>query len=193
MGVAVFPAAASGPTLAEIETAVSTYSKGPLDVDWTNIGYITADGLVTATFTGLSGYKYLKVVSRGLQLSIAAAIQLRFNSDSSNNYYWSGVTYSSNGYPRGERSKRDAASYVYFGTSNSTAGNHDMQLQILNNNSSTHKFFNVSGSWFEVTNGATDLNGIYMSTSAISSLSISVTSGNFQNPSPWGFYMYGGN
>lgn len=97
MGLSVFPAPASGPTLSEITTAGTsagwgaTASKGPLDITWTNLGTTSMSVTGSVTISGLSSYKYIKVLFY-VSANANCTFYLRFNGDSGGNYAYQAHT-----------------------------------------------------------------------------------------------------
>ena len=74
--------AAAVPT---INTSVATYA--PSANNWVYLGTVAPSGVATAQFTGISGYKKLKVV--GFVTCTSGYPLMTFNSDSTNNNYMS--------------------------------------------------------------------------------------------------------
>ena len=174
--------------------ATTAESKGPLDITWTNIGYNSGNGLNTYTFSGLTGYKYLKfkVAGSGNNLN-NGSYRITFNSDTTNAYAWGNmfISGSTNG---SARSGDTAATYIAFGEGNVGTGYLDGELNIINATSTAHKHFDGKVSYFDGSaNRFIDIFGTYRSTSPISSITLRTTAGTFQNTSPYGFYVYGGN
>jgi len=109
MGQSVFPAPATGPTLAEITSAITTNAapasvtnssiatqvanNAPSANNWTVISSITPNATVgTYTFSSLSGYKSYRIIASTIP-SVATTQGIRFNGDSSGiyNYAFKGV------------------------------------------------------------------------------------------------------
>jgi hypothetical protein len=199
MGYSVFPAAASGPTLAEITAAGNsagwgaTATKGPLDVDWTYLGYTSGDGVTSVTISSLTGYKQLKIVMRGIGLlTTQSYVRMRLNSDSGTNYVWYNTTAASNSYQNGDRSSY-SVNYIPVQDLGGSANLMSGEINITNATSTSHKNIEMFTSGFNSTAHVNvQTRAIYASTSAISS--ITLYSGSlFSNPSTAGFYVYGAN
>lgn len=77
--------AASVPTLTQINNSIATNSS-PFGGTFTNVALSTASSTNSITFSGLSGYKFYRLVMAGLGPSGTAALQMRFNGDAGNNY-----------------------------------------------------------------------------------------------------------
>lgn len=90
MGSTVFPAAASGPTLTDITTAgnnagwgANNPGWGDYNTNWTYIGAFTL-GSSSLTYSGISGYKKLRILAIGLERGVAtgsADLRLKINND----------------------------------------------------------------------------------------------------------------
>lgn len=87
MGSTVFPAPASGPTLAEITTAIQT-NASPFGGTWTNL-YNTnpTANAASVTVSGLGSYKYLRVRWSVVANSAGNNFEVRFNGDTGGNHF----------------------------------------------------------------------------------------------------------
>lgn len=199
MAVSSLVPAATGPTLAEINNSVATYSKGPLDRTWTNIGYVDPGPLSTSTvtFTGLGGYKYIKIMSSNVRAQYTF-FTLRFNGDSSANYAKIGASlYGSNSAVSGQNDT-PSGGFLAMGPTGQNQGTSSFSVELLNPTSTTSRKLATwknsgfdGGSWV-----AAEGELIYNSTSAITSVTISnsgpvnfVTTGHATD----GFHVYGAN
>lgn len=197
MGVSVFPAPASGPTLAEIQAAVSTYSKGPLDMTWTNVGYVNPNGTTTQTITGLGGYKYLKIMSSNVYNGASAgnSFNVRFNSDATANAY---VSLSQRQHGTGTVTTSNNISNAFnFYPNGSTTAQSSFIIEMLNPTSTTSKKLGVykSQGW----DGSAHYNYqgdlIWSNTAAITSVTIFASASFFVTDGliTDGFHVYGAN
>lgn len=107
MGIAIIPAASSGPTLAEITTAIQNNAAPasvtnssiatqvannatPFGGTWTNVAENTFSSINTVTVSSLGGYKFLKGWIVITQVpSSSQAVGFRINGDTTaGNYVW---------------------------------------------------------------------------------------------------------
>lgn len=93
MGSSVFPASASGITVAEGTAAGWGATAGA--INWTQISHSTASG-TAVNLTGLGSYKYYRVVFSGITTAGTCSIRLRLNNNSSSDYFWYGLAYNAN-------------------------------------------------------------------------------------------------
>lgn len=172
MGLSVFPAASSGPTLAEITTAITNNPSSPVGGTWTNLGTVDLNGLQGTTISSLSGYKYIRFYM-GIQSSVGTRTQLRFNGDTGNNY-WSGVgiTETSNnpGFSVGNGESLMTLNGVSADTSNKLA----LFVEIENSNSTIYKIVkSQAASQFTTTKADAQFSiGCWNNTAAISSITL---------------------
>jgi len=85
MGISVFPAAASGPTLAQITSAIKA-DGSPIPSYQVIASAVSISGVVSYTVTGLSDYKFLRIYVFGTMPANAGEVYFRYNSDTGNNY-----------------------------------------------------------------------------------------------------------
>lgn len=167
MAVSSLVPAASGPTLAEIQTAVSTYST-PYNGTWTELGATTFTSSSTTTISGLSGYKQIKIYLFTAP-STAAELRMRLNSDTGSNYGWQFATPTNNSYNYPDNK-------MTLGTN--SGNNNATVLTISPANSTTAKKVITSESHH--TNGTiASFNGLWNSSSAITSVTFFLTAGLF--------------
>lgn len=197
MAVSSLVPAASGPTLSEIQTAVSTYSKGPLDRTWTFLGQTrTGSTSSTHTITGLGGYKYLKFVSAGTHTPDGNfTLWLRVNSDTSGSYvtnakYW----YGTNG---GAEGNVEMTSRFVLGAMGTSFSHTLFDIEFINpTQTNGKKLMNFNFNGF---NGANWLlregNGIWINDSAITSVTFLNSGGVLfaDNGTNSGIYVFGAN
>jgi hypothetical protein len=168
MGYSAYPPAASGPTLAEIQTAVSTYST-PYNGTWTDLGTTSISGSSSVTITGLGGYKQLKIFVY-LEPSTASYVTMRLNGDTGSNYGYvnSNSTTSAQSYPTtgmrlGPSSGASVIGYLTISPANST----------------TSKKTIFSDSNFSHANTSANFTGVWLSTAAITSATFVLNTGTF--------------
>jgi len=190
MGYSVFPAPASGPTLAEITTAIQNNAT-PYNGTWTDIAYQSGNGLTAVTFSSISGYKTLRLASIGLPAG-GGNINVTFNGDTGGNY--STFTLRSRDTTNTFTNVRTPqGTSIVLGLSDS--GSIEAHLTIQNASSSTasKQLSLVNAAWPGAT-GGDYLFGIYRSTSPITSITITRGGGGtWATSSPIGFYLYGAN
>jgi hypothetical protein len=189
--------AAAVPTTAGITTIVQANAGSPYAGTITNLGFVTAHGASTATFTGLSSYKYLRLYFHGLQMtSNNIDFTFRLNGDSSNIYTWSGLRLRDGGTTNIMYQGSTQPYHYIGGVGNSTSSTNGM-IEFLNSNSSAHKQYKYEFCWYDAGNPSIEYakgNGMYLSTSAISSLTIGISSGTFNHSGTTrGFYLMGAN
>lgn len=167
-------------------------SKGPVDIEWTNVGYQSGSGVATVTFSSISGYKMLKLVATGLPAG-AGNLNVTFNGDTAGNYSWQGLRTRDISNPFSPM-RFHANTAFQFGYSDS--GSYEGHLIIEDATSTTaHKQFSATYAGFEGAPAVWDVKGVYRSNSAITSISIARGSGGVWGTlsSPIGFYLYGAN
>jgi hypothetical protein len=190
--------AVGAPSLASITSAIQANAGSPYAGTITNLGFVTAHGASTATFNGLSSYKYLRLYFHGLQMtSNNIDFTFRLNGDSSNIYTWSGLRQRDNNATNIVYQGSTQPYHYIGGVGNSTSSTNGM-IEFTNSNSSAHKQYNYEFCWYDPGNPSIEYakgNGMYLSTNAISSLTIGISSGTFNHPggSTRGFYLMGAN
>jgi hypothetical protein len=169
-------------------------SKGPLDITWTNISSNTANGVSSYTFSGISGYKMLKLVGAGLS-STSSNVSIRFNSDSSSNYYYNGYMLYNSTTPADNVLSGTGALRTYIIAGQAASGTMGFNLIIPNADATTaHKHWELYSSGYEGSRSYREVKGVYAGSSSISSITIErVDATNWSNTSPQGFYLYGAN
>ena len=85
MGISVIPAAASGPTLAQITTEINDHGS-PIPSYELIADAVSISGVTNFTVSGLSDYKFLRIYVFGTMPGSAGDVYLRYNSDSGSNY-----------------------------------------------------------------------------------------------------------
>jgi hypothetical protein len=180
MGLSVFPAPASGVTLAEVQTAVSTYSKGPLDITWTNLGTTAmTNGSGSVTISGLSSYKYIKVLFH-FSMGSNCQINLRFNGDAGGNYAY-GTSVITNGNMYDNVVGDGSVGQFRLTQTDISAGNwFNGEFTISGNTSGGFK--SMSGYAFGPTgfgNGRNEYFGFWRNNSAVSSFTLLPNTGTF--------------
>lgn len=171
MGIAVFPAPASGPTLAEIQTAVSTYST-PYNGTWTDLGITRANGgLSSITVSGLGGYKELRM-QLFLSASTSSYITMRLNGDTGSNYGYVNSVYNSIG-----------SSYITTGMRLNQASGADTTslITISPANSTTAKKSIATGTNHSQLNNLGNFHGLWYNTSAVTSVTFALNTGTFSD------------
>ncbi len=165
------------PTLAQITSTVQANAGSPFGGTYTNLGTTNLPQNATSyTLSGLSGYKYLKI---GCNFFCDGGYTptIRFNSDTNTNYLQSNITFLNN---TTTPTRVSGANLTFFRPS--LAGNYQLNanvrlfghITIKNAASGAYKEVDIilsdsGGSYrFEVT-------GLYVSTSAISTMTISST------------------
>jgi hypothetical protein len=187
MGSSVFPAPASGPTLAEINNSVATYAPSPNN--WTLISTYTLNATAnTFTFSGLTGYKTYKVVAAPARFSgTGGTIGVRLNSDTNYNYQVAAINGSQN---------YTLEILDYWILNNPGSSVFMLNFEIANANNSGNK--TISGFYGDQsTSGSNKLfQGTYSSTSPLSSITIfNANAGNFTfaNSTANLVHLYGAN
>jgi hypothetical protein len=191
MGSTVFPAAASGPSLAEITTAITT-NAAPASVTNSSIATQVANNAPSpnawtlvatsaqlnyntgsVTFSGLSGYKTYKIVIPYLTLSGSTdSLGLRINSDSSADIYGrSGWSL----YNNGINSQSGASTYFYISGLNSNGSIFNTNIVIKNASISSPKEIEAVASSNFTYGQFYKMDGLYNSTSAVNSLTVFCT------------------
>jgi hypothetical protein len=186
--------AAAVPSTAGITSIVQANAGSPFGGTITNLGYVTGNGSATYTFTGLSSYKYLKLNWTAIKTSEASALYIRFNSDSTNVYNAHILR------RRSDQATPDLAQQQNYNRIDMEVVRSDFatqsgQIIINNSNSSAYKTY-VTSSMFNNTALfiKLDTEGIWPSTAAISSISVTTPNGTFNNNiSNGGFYLTGAN
>lgn len=208
MGLSVFPAPASGPTLAEITSAITTNAapasvtnssiatqvanNAPSSNNWVHVATSAAFNYSTSsvTFSGLSGYKKYKIVFPYANISGgASALSLRINGEASGDSYprtgW--YVYS------GLQSSRGVGDQYYIGALQSSG--YIFHCEIIIENCTTNTYKTIS-SKFSSSNNYGDAyfhDGHCINTSPVTSFTIfnynqSGTFGGGRN-----IYLFGAN
>lgn len=182
------------PTTAGITSIVQANAGSPYGGTWTYLGYVNPNGTNTATFTGLSSYKYLKLTWIGAASSTSADMWLKINGDNANNFGWWYLISASNtnAYASGD------AVYSYMdicAISTTSALTNNGTIEIRHSNSSGPKSINLDTTFY---NGAAyhrKGEGLWNNTNAISSLAITLSNSTFSMSTGniRGFYLWGGN
>lgn len=194
MGSSVFPAAASGPTLAEITTAIQTNGSA-FSANWTNI-YAGSPGAVsTFTVSGLGSYKYLRVRWNSVGGSVAGhQLQARLNGDAGANYY-THRTYGTQSAYIGSTSTSNIQTEFNFRRVDPDAGDDNGGgFEIFGSNSSAIKVLkDFEHIWFDggQTLAVASNANLWQSTAAITSITLFVTGGTFTTNSK--FFIDGAN
>lgn len=171
MGYSAYPPAASGPTLAEIETAVSTYST-PYNGTWTDLGITRANGGISSvTVSGLGGYKELRM-QLFFSPSTTSYITMRLNGDTGANYGYVNTIYNSIG-----------SSYITTGMrlNQSSGAELTSLITISPANSTTAKKSIAAGSNHAQFNALGNFHGLWYNTSAVTSVTFALNTGTFSD------------
>ena len=202
MGVSVFPAASSGPTLAEITTAIT--NNAVTQTTWTLLGSVIADpGTSSITISGIpTTYKSLRVEVVGVIPSANDVLALRYNNDSTGVYSWhKNYSFTSSNmasYSLGDNQQR------FNGGANHRTGQRIMSSTIIENYSNAterSKFWKSTGGHQDAnieTNFVNDF-GVYRPTSASAITSVTLffisgaTMSGFGVNGQSGLFVYGGN
>jgi hypothetical protein len=197
MAVSSLVPASAGPTIGEINTSVSTYSKGPLDITWTTIAQVNPNLTSTQTITGLGGYKYLKIMAVNVYGNTVDTFLMRFNGDTTARAYAKiGFRLSgSNGAVGGDNDNGNAIGFYPVGTS---TGQSTFSLEIQNPTQTSSKkvgrYFNQGwdgGSWYRQ-----EGDFIWQNNAAVTSVTIIKSGGGFFTTDGYltdGFHVLGGN
>ena len=215
MGYSVFPAPASGPTLAEITAAGNSAGWGATGVttsdlltvpNWTQISYSNTPNVSTITFSSIpTTWKKLRIVAKGIYNSLNGDYDanMRFNGDTSTNYGTFAKYQSNSGsgsYPLQPNTSNFFTSTIelkYGTASNAFSGQRgtDWDIEIDNFNTTVKT---VKGStWLRDGNGYHtyfEIYGSWKSSSATTITSITLTNqgNNFAATSGGaGIYLFG--
>lgn len=186
--------AAAVPTTAGITSIVQANAGSPFGGTWTNVGQFNMQSTNNYTISGLSGYKYIKILLSGYTKVATGTLQVRFNGDTSG-IYWYGW------YEQIPPSGGDSVVYglsqtqVNFGGAVGTGQQFHAIIEIEPNNATTYKSYKFDGFKHNNPQGQTcKVNGIggWNSTAAISSISFLWT-GTTQWDNPSYAMVLGGN
>lgn len=197
MAVSSLVPASAGATVAEGNSA--GWGKGPMDITWTQLGYTNPNGTTTCTFSGLGGYKYIKLLGIMFNTQNSATnLAIRLNGDSGTDLYINGnVQYAGT---NGSVLQRSTGPSTRFDIGPYSTGGQEnyLEIELINPTQTDGKKmmkYNLVGydaSQYRHNVGT----GIYNSNSAVTSISLFSTNnyafGN-GNGSPTGFYVYGAN
>ena len=183
------------PTIGAINSSVSTYAPSPHA--WTLLATITpAYSATSATFTGISGYRTLKIVCPRIEVLTNGTLSgpaLRINGDATtNNYSFNGLSVGNNSTIFGGSSMAD--SLVLSSGFGSSGGSFSGTLYIYNANSSSQKDIsslfgaNYGGSG----SGMSNLVGSWPGTATVSSLTLQ-NNGTGLIGGGKSIYLYGAN
>ena len=147
--------------------------------NWQLIATNTPTSGTSTSFTSLSGYNKFRLICSNLAFGGSADLLCRFNSDSGSNYIGSASGWSS------ATSNAWSTAATLGGNSNT---NHYAFIDIENVDKTFPK--KIQGAWGDQANGYGDvINGIYIGSSAITSISLQDSSGN--TISGGTVYLYG--
>lgn len=147
--------------------------------NWQLIATNTPTSGTSTSFTSLSGYRKYRLIWSALTFSGSAVAMLRFNSDSNNNYIGGASGYSS------ATSECWSTAAIVTGTSSTT---HYGFIDVEDADKTFPK--KMQGAWTNQDTGIGDvLNGIYIGSSAITSIALLDSSGN--TISSGTVYLYG--
>ena len=156
---------------------------------------VPSGGVASVTFAGIpTGYRHLQVRWIDRYASTGSYTWLRFNGDSGNNY--SGHVLYGNGSSAGANSGYGASSskiYLESGAqSTSTSNSFSSGIMDILDYANTSKYKTsriLAGGDYNGSGGMTLVSGLYMSTSAISSISFTIDDGtNFAQYSQFALY-----
>ena len=152
--------------------------------NWTFVTSSAPTGVSTVTFSGLSGYSKYRILAPNLVPSGVANFQFRLNADSGSNYNtnlagWSGGTASTSG------NTPTTQGMISFGSLTSAWS---FQLDIDHALLATPKF--ISGYSQNATNTVWNILGTYITTSAITSITLLTSANNFSTGT---IYLLGAN
>ena len=183
--------AAAVPTIGAINTSVATYA--PSSNSWTLVASITPSSVSTVTFSSLSGYKKYKIiVSPSMTISNGGGAYLRINGDTAyGNYMYMGrySNYQQVGWNNG--SNDSSFVMVPYGAG-AGAGTINGVADIDAANIAAPKYIEGRGYSYTTSTIATDYQGVYKTTSAITSITLfnPATTSNFGSGT---FYLLGAN
>jgi hypothetical protein len=182
-------AASAGVTNASIASTVAANAGGQFSGTWTTLGY-AFHGVSPSTSlsaSGLSGYKYLRVITTGYSTVNAYNPMIRFNGDTANNYFVTAANGTSGNTATGVYldpgfSQTNRIWLTGAGTQIAAAAPCQIDCIIPNSNSAAVKFItfvtmgytNAGGSVRRTTQGGFS---IYTPTSAISSIELTHNGG----------------
>jgi hypothetical protein len=167
--------AAAVPTRANIQSDIGTYGLSPNA--WTVVSSVTFNNTsLSASFTSLSGYKKYRVLFPYTTGPVATWF-LRLNGDTGNNY--SSIRWSPNSGTGTATTNGDNINLPGPSGGSSSGGIFTLDIDFAT--LACHKFVSTNTGYGRVVSSDTlyNTNGIYQSTSAISSITITGTTNNF--------------
>jgi hypothetical protein len=178
---------------------VTLTSAGASVPNWTLVSSNTPNGVTSVSFTGLAGYSKYRLSYMNLGNNTAGswyATTLTLNGDTSTNYAYSQIGGPANNYVSGTSSASATGIsltniYSVNYASNGMVGNIEIENALL----STAKYFNGTFAGFSgsVQNAYT-LDGVYKTSSALTSITFTISSSaQFNNTNGGTFYLYGAN
>ena len=183
--------AAAVPTTAGITSIVQANAASPYGGTITNLGFVSGNGVNTVTFSSLTGYKKLVLFWQGIDSTGSSSFRIRLNSDSGNNYAYTGVEFQNTSNNRNVGVRQTS---IYLGGMGTGANNCDGSgmLELFDTNSGAYKTgTNFATSYNGFSAYAYDWRVLWASTAAISSITISNDSANFTTTGTGGFYLKG--
>jgi hypothetical protein len=186
--------AAAVPTTAGITTIVQANAGSPFGGTWTNLGYVSGNGVSSVTFTGLSSYKYLRLYMARVNVATSGGEwYIRINGDSTATAYVQDY-YNFSGYTALNPAFDGPTGQFNLGTASANNSNFTGLFEFSESNGSTYKFGKASYHYYDGSySNRRESNLFWANTSAISSITFTHPSYNMSNASGRGFYLMGAN
>jgi hypothetical protein len=168
---------------------VPTWAAPAGGINYQLLSTTTLSGAATRTVSGISGINSLYIyISNASSASASSDFNLRLNTDSGSNYKFFGLSLRNNAdvVYRVDSSSSTSVTLANIGNADGTA---NILIKIDGTNAAGVKAINVSGAGTDTNGESRVLNGIYTGTSAISSVSLISSVGNFDGGT---MYVYGG-
>lgn len=187
--------AGSVPTLAQINTSVST-NASPFGGTWVLISNQTLGANAnTISFSGLSSYKYLKIIAALSTVSSSQSeMYIRFNGDTASNYSYANSFLSTGSYAKVVNPSQSYSTSIIQIASPilNPSGGCVATIEIFRNDSSVLKNVKSFATYQDANTGNTNVtvDGHWWSTSVISSMTLFTSNGNYATGSK--FAIYGG-
>jgi hypothetical protein len=155
-----------------------------------NTGGTALTGATAITVSGISGKNSLYIFTEGdIKANSTAAFSMTFNSDTGSNYSFNAIKITMPGSSTADQSYGvQNGSQIDLGQNNSANGYYALQMKVDGTNASGIKPFEYKS--YNAISGAFSYNstGYYKGSSAISSITITSSSGNFSGGT---IYVYG--
>jgi hypothetical protein len=185
--------AAAVPTTAGITSIVQSNASTPYAGTITNLGYQSGNGASTVTFSSLGGYKRVYVYWQGCDTTNSTNVRFRINGDTGANYAYTGKSFYSSQAPSPTGNQRQDQIYIISTNSGVNGSDFAGTLTLFDTNSGAYKIGKITARAYSGVTQLVEIDTLWASTAAITSISIYLQAGTFTTSGTAGFYAIGYN